>query len=94
MATDTKTAADVERLHRALRSERELRKGAEREVAQLRAEMLSRLEALEQRQEGGVSMAQITAGLAAIRADLRGEVASLRAEVAEMAEQLSQFVRG
>ena len=94
MATDTKTAADVERLHRALRSERELRKGAEREVAQLRAEMLSRLEALERRQETAISTAQITAGLAEIRRDLRAELASVRGEMLELGETVAQFVRG
>lgn len=93
MATDTKTAADVERLHRALRNERELRKGAERQVAQLQSEMLSRLEALEARQGNGVSMASITSGIAAIRADLRAELASIRGEVAELSEQFQQFTR-
>lgn len=93
MAPDTATA-DVERLQKALINERELHGKTRRILREHLGEILTRIEAIERRQEGSVSMAQITAGLAAIRADLRGEVASLRAEVAEMAEQLAQFVRG
>lgn len=94
MASDTVTAADAERLQKALINERELHGKTRRILKEHLGEALARIEALEQRQETAISMAQITSGLAAIRADLRAELATMRGEIATLSEQVEQFVRG
>ena len=93
MTTENKTAADVERLMGALQAERQLHRAANRELATLNADVLARLEALEQRQPAGPDLAQITTGLAAIRSDLRAELAALRGELTELADTVHDFTR-
>lgn len=72
--------------HRALRSERRLRKDAEREVAAMRNDLGARVAKLEAR-----GLGQILDVLAEIRRDGAAETAKLRAELHDLAEQVEQL---
>jgi hypothetical protein len=88
------SAADAERLHHALKREREAHRETKRALIRLERELFARVEALEQRPPAaGPDLATITSGLAGIRADLRAELAAVRAEVADLAEIVHQFAR-
>lgn len=86
-----KTEQDVERLLQALKAERNARKDAEREAAQLRAAMLARVEALEARPAPNLNAA--LTGIAEIRRDVMAEVSQLRAEIDDLAASLAEVMR-
>ena len=97
MTSTSDGGADASKLMRALQAERGLHRQAAKQrdiLLEKVATMSARLEAIEQRQGGGIDMAAVTAGLAAIRGDLRAELMTMRAEVTELAETVAQFVRG
>lgn len=88
---DQKTAADVERLLHALKAERNARKDAERDRAQLRAELERRIAALEARPVPDIAVA--VAGIAEIRRDVVAMVATMQAEIDDLSTSLAELLR-
>lgn len=88
---EQKTAQDVERLLHALKCERNARKDAERDRAQLRAELGQRIAALEARPVPDLAAA--VAGIAEIRRDVVAMVASMRAEIDDLSTSVAELLR-
>jgi hypothetical protein len=93
VTTENKTAADLERVMHALKRERTEHRAAKRDLAALKADVLARIEALEQRQPPAPDLGQITGALAGIRSDLRAELATVRSELDELSGQVAMFIR-